>query len=205
MDPHWNWWALLSLGNKKEYFFQRLINYWNKVDRVIISVSIVNKHTQTQPFYCSSGICPGPPGWAGTRKAKPVRLKPTWIYWSKRQWVAVASAGLYAKSAPHPRQPRQHPTTQFLQAGCVKAMKAKLKLKSKLEKRSTEDGPVYGVAGYISSSSSSSSRLNREDAMDHSRWRKLKGIFVDHNGCEWVNVSSGTGSPGLSRTKSKEP
>jgi len=36
------------------------------------------------------------------------------------------------KSAPHPRQPRQHPTTQFLQAGCpschptnsVKALKA---------------------------------------------------------------------------------
>ena len=27
--------------------------------------------------------------------------------------MAVASAGLYAKSAPHPRQPRQHPTTQF--------------------------------------------------------------------------------------------
>jgi len=25
----------------------------------------------------------------------------------------VASARLYAKSAPHPRQPRQHPTTQF--------------------------------------------------------------------------------------------
>jgi len=22
------------------------------------------------------------------------------------------------KSVPHPRQPRQHPTTQFLQAGC---------------------------------------------------------------------------------------
>jgi len=21
-------------------------------------------HTHTQPFYCSSGICPGPPGWA---------------------------------------------------------------------------------------------------------------------------------------------
>jgi len=30
-------------------------------------------------------------------------------------------------------------------------------------------------------------------------------IFDDHDGCEWVNVSSGTGSPGLSRTKSKEP
>ena len=41
-------------------------------------------HTHTQPFYCSSEICPGPPGWAGTRKVKPGRLKPIWIYWSKR-------------------------------------------------------------------------------------------------------------------------
>jgi len=24
--------------------------------------------THTQSFYCSSGICPGLPGWAGTRK-----------------------------------------------------------------------------------------------------------------------------------------
>jgi len=37
----------------------------------------------TQPFYCWSGICPGPPGSAGTRKVKPIRLKPIWIYWSK--------------------------------------------------------------------------------------------------------------------------
>jgi len=42
------------------------------------------KHTHTQPFYCSSGICPGPPGWAGIRKVKLGRLKPIWIYWSKR-------------------------------------------------------------------------------------------------------------------------
>jgi len=27
----------------------------------------------------------------------------------------------------------------------------------------------------------------------------------DHDRCEWVNVSSGTRSPGLSRTKSREP
>jgi len=44
--------------------------------------------------------------------------------------------------------------------------------------------------------------LNREDAMDCSRWRRQIGIFDDHNGCKWVNVSSGTGSPGLSGTKS---
>jgi len=47
--------------------------------------------------------------------------------------------------------------------------------------------------------------LNREDAVDRSRWRKQIGMIDDHDECEWVNVSSGTGSPGLSQTKSKEP
>ena len=41
--------------------------------------------------------------------------------------------------------------------------------------------------------------LNREDAMDHSRWRRQIGIFDDHDGCEWVNVSSGTVSLGFPR------
>ena len=45
---------------------------------------ITHTHTHTQPFYCWSGICPGPPGSAGTRKVKPRTLKPIWIYWSKR-------------------------------------------------------------------------------------------------------------------------
>jgi len=36
-------------------------------------------------------LCPGLPGWAGSRKVKPI-----WIYWSKRQWVAVGSAAPYA-------------------------------------------------------------------------------------------------------------
>jgi len=30
-------------------------------------------------------------------------------------------------------------------------------------------------------------------------------MIDDHDRCEWVNVSSGTCSPGLSRTKSREP
>jgi len=47
--------------------------------------------------------------------------------------------------------------------------------------------------------------LNREDAMERSRWRKQKGRIDDHDECEWVNVSSGTNSPELSRTKSTEP
>jgi len=31
------------------------------------------------------------------------------------------------------------------------------------------------------------------------------GMIDGHDECEWVNVSSGTSSPGLSRTKSTEP
>ena len=36
-------------------------------------------------------------------------------------------------------------------------------------------------------------KLNTEDAMDRSKWRKL---IKDSDGCEWVGVSSGTGLPG---------
>jgi len=43
-----------------------------------------------------------------------------------------------------------------------------------------------------------------KDAMVRSRWRKQIGMIDDHNECEWVNVSSGTGSPGLSWTNSTE-
>jgi len=39
---------------------------------------------------------------------------------------------------------------------------------------------------------------------DRSRWRKQIGMIDYHDECEWVNVSFGTGSPGLSQTKSKE-
>ena len=37
-------------------------------------------------------------------------------------------------------------------------------------------------------------KLNKEDVMDRSQWRKLS---------EWVSVSSGTGLPGYSRTKGR--
>ena len=53
---------------------------------------------------CLMAICPGLSGWAGIRKAKPI-----WIYWSKRLWVAVASARPYANL---------HLTTQFFTATC---------------------------------------------------------------------------------------
>ena len=44
--------------------------------------------------------------------------------------------------------------------------------------------------------------LNREDAMDCNRRRKHIRTIDDH---DESNVSSGTGSPGLSRTSSTEP
>ena len=54
------------------------------------------------------------PGWAGTRKVKPGMVKPIWIYWSKRQWVAVASASLHLIPDNH----ANIPPLSFLQAGC---------------------------------------------------------------------------------------
>ena len=43
-------------------------------------------------------------------------------------------------------------------------------------------------------------KLNTDDAMDRSRWRKFRRsrqrLTDDQDRCEWVNVSSGTGSPG---------
>ena len=41
-----------------------------------------------------------------------------------------------------------------------------------------------------------SSTLNKEDTTDHSRWTKLIKISDDQDGCEWVNISSGTGPSG---------
>ena len=48
-------------------------------------------------------------------------------------------------------------------------------------------------------------KLNTEDAMDFNRWRKQIRDADDHDVHEWVNVSSGSGSPRLSQTKSREP
>jgi len=39
----------------------------------------VHTHTHTQPSYSPLRFWPGLPGWAGTRKVKPI-----WIYRSKR-------------------------------------------------------------------------------------------------------------------------
>ena len=71
----------------------------------LLFMSGISQNTHTH----LAALCPGLPSWAGTRKANQ-----TGFYWSKRQWVAVASAGPYASLHLAPdRQPCQHPTTQF--------------------------------------------------------------------------------------------
>ena len=82
-------------------------------------------HTHSHPF---NGPFLGLPRWAGTRK-----VSQSGFYWSKRQRVAVASAGLYASLHLTPDNHTSTPPLCFLQAGCpschltnsIKALKAR--------------------------------------------------------------------------------
>ena len=38
--------------------------------------------------------------------------------------------------------------------------------------------------------------VSRDDAMIRGRWRKMIMMVEEQEGCEWMDVSSGTGSPG---------
>ena len=100
---------------------------------LFILFSALTLMADTHPF---NGPFPGLPGWAGTRK-----LKPIWIL-SKQETVSGSGISwTICKSAPHSRQitmPAPHHSV-FLQAGCpsccptntVKALKAKLRLNFK--------------------------------------------------------------------------
>ena len=46
-------------------------------------------------------------------------------------------------------------------------------------------------------------KMNKEDAIDRCKWRKMIKDAGDQDGCEWVSVSSGTGLPGLSQTNGR--
>jgi len=52
------------------------------------------------------------------QKGKTRKLKPVWIYCSKRHWMAVASAGPYADVHLTPDNHANIPPLSFLQAGC---------------------------------------------------------------------------------------
>ena len=38
--------------------------------------------------------------------------------------------------------------------------------------------------------------LSKDDAMVRARWRKMIRMVDEQDGCDWMDVSYGTGSPG---------
>ena len=80
---------------------------------VLSNVRIGNEHTHTHTRL--TALCPGLPGWAGTRKVKPI-----WILLEQETVGGSGISWAICKSAPRSRQittpaPRQW---IFLQAGC---------------------------------------------------------------------------------------
>jgi len=100
---------------------------WYSVRVLPIIKTRQDLHTRTR----LTALWPGLPGWASTRKENQ-----SGFYWSKRQWVAVASTGPYASliTTPVPHH------SVCLQAGCpschptnsVKALKTRLNTKYRL-------------------------------------------------------------------------
>ena len=73
---------------------------WNRLgapepSQLLITMTTRPDNTHTHTHTRLMALCPGPPGWAGTNLD---------FTEAKRQWVAVESAGPYAKSAPRSRQ-----------------------------------------------------------------------------------------------------
>ena len=66
---------------------------------------LTNRHTQTR----LTALCPGLPGWAGTRKVKPVWIllkQETWCEW---QWHQLGHMQVCSR-----QKPRQHPNRLFI-------------------------------------------------------------------------------------------
>jgi len=68
------------------------------------SLNTLTTHTHSR----LTALCPGLPGWASTRKVKSI-----WILWKQETVSGSGISWAICKSAPHSRQPCQHPTTQF--------------------------------------------------------------------------------------------
>jgi len=104
-----SWVSYRSRGLK--LFIQRSQNQkiYGIFQKLLWQLSITHTHTHTR----LTALCPGLPRSAGTRKVKPIciLLKQQTVSGSGICWAIF-------KYASRSRQPRQHPTAQFLQAGC---------------------------------------------------------------------------------------
>jgi len=110
------WYMVLKIS----FGFRNFQNLWSKKS------GQTNLETTTTVLW-PPGLCPGLPGWAGTRKVKPV-----WIYWSKRVSGSGIIGYMQICTLPQRDSDASIPPLSFLQAGCpsccpinrVKALKA---------------------------------------------------------------------------------
>jgi len=127
---HTNWsWTLTKIWLKSPYYIVSLCSTLTcKMDphKFLLQISATQTHTHT----CLTALCPGLPGWAGTRKVK-TSLDFTEARDSEWQWYQQGHMQVCISL-----QTDNHASTQplsFLQAGCpscrptnsVKALKAK--------------------------------------------------------------------------------
>jgi len=80
-----------------------------EVSKLLIGGSVDSVCWITHTHTFNGGPFPGLPGWAGTRKVKPI-----WILVKQETVSGSGISWAICKSAPHSRQiTMQHPTTQF--------------------------------------------------------------------------------------------
>jgi len=78
--------SFFHTGMKPRDWLGEMSLKWPLLCRVDVKPQLTHTHTRLTALF------QGPPRWAGTRK-----VNQSGFYWSKRQWVAVASAGPYAR------------------------------------------------------------------------------------------------------------
>jgi len=104
--PNFSWWLAIKV------LFNFSLNKMVGLMDLISSGRSFHGVPHTHPF---NGLCPGLPGWAGTRKVKPI-----WILLKQETVGGSGISWTICKSASHSRQiTTPAPTTQFfLLAGC---------------------------------------------------------------------------------------
>jgi len=75
---------------------------------MVVNEESSHTHTHTHPFNGPLSGTPGLPGWAGTRKVKPI-----WILMKQETVSGSGISWAICKSAPRSRQITMHPTAQF--------------------------------------------------------------------------------------------
>ena len=91
--------------------------WWKKIEAIDIT-----QHTHTQPFYTTVLLLfwkmSGTTRVSRYQKGKTSKVKTDLDLLEQEIVSGSGICWAICKSAPHPRQPRQHPTLSFLQAGC---------------------------------------------------------------------------------------